>query len=104
MTNETITNTLLKMKSEILGLPSIDELMPLMNKYEIVFSGSKYNHLSSHELFHYLKSKEAHDFSEEEFLKTIPSICNSLGMKTEPYVYASDISTNKTVGYLICLF
>lgn len=66
-------------------------ILDVMKKYDILFTGSKFNEIYSYELLHCLKTIFNIAISEKEFHQMLPDICMSLKMDYKANIAVSDI-------------
>lgn len=62
----------------------------LMERYDMLFLGEKFNTISCIELWNALKNKFQISIGIEELLSLIPQICSALGMKAMPLIRLED--------------
>lgn len=109
MDNKKLAEILLELRSNSKQLgnnPSEQDVRALMNKYNMLFLGSSFNHIYSHELWHSIKNTFNYEISLEELNLLIPIVCKSLGMNFESMIEAKNIGTpNPPIGcYAITLW
>lgn len=97
-----LTEVLQELRTAALSINSEVDLKATMHKYDMLFLGEKFNSINTVELHHCLQNVFGYGISKEEFLKLIPTACESLGMKADAMVLAKDTST--LAGYFIYLF
>jgi hypothetical protein len=98
----TIASILLELKTASLQFQ--DDPKPLMNKYDIMFLGEKFNIIYSDELRHSLESFFKISISLEELNQLLPSACKALNMLCEPMKNMSDLNNPVPAAYSIMLF
>lgn len=78
----------------------------LINRYNLLFLGSKFNTIYSQELPQSLKTFFDFDIEVDELNQLIPKACDILQMKYEPMIALSDLSksSKKIYCYTITLW
>lgn len=107
--NQQIASVLIELKQaslSIQGHASHETWHSLMEQYDMLFLGEKFNTIYCRELVHTLNKKFKISIGIEELLSLIPQICSTLGMKTEPLVRLEDVGkpTAPIAEYSIELF
>ena len=93
MDKQLLLETLLELRSARISLgtnPSEDAHKQLMDKYDMIFLGEKFNVIHAHELRYYLESKHGIKLTDNDFNRTIPLVCDSIGMKYEALTDLTD--------------
>lgn len=93
-----ITNTLLKMKSDLISLlidQTNENYNQLIKKYNTMFLGEKFNKVISIEVAHHL------DISNSVFNEHIEKIANNLNMNLEELVTVENIGNITPDAYYI---
>lgn len=80
------------------------ELRSVMDKYDMLFLGEKFNTINTLELRHTLSAKFSIDITREELNALVPAACSSLNMKFEPMVQVSDLTNPVPYCYQIILW
>ena len=84
---------------------SENEIKTVMNKYDMLFLGEKFNNIYSVELCHSMKNYFKVEIENNKLNELIPTICKSLNMKYEPLVAVSKLGkSTEPVGYNIILW
>jgi len=80
-------------------------ILEVMKKYDILFTGTKFNEIYSPKLLRCLKTIFNITISEEEFYQILPDICASLKMEYRANIAVSDIGKKQPAirSYTICL-
>lgn len=102
--NQQIKSVLIELKQASLaiqGNASYETWHNLMEQYDMLFLGEKFNTISCIELQHTLKNKFYVNIELEELLSLIPQICSALGMKIDPLVRLTDVG-NPTAPIADC--
>lgn len=71
-----------------------NDVKSVMDKYDMLFLGGKFNCIYSIELLHSLKKFFNFEISKDELNTLIPVACKSLNMKFEPMIAVSDLKTD----------
>lgn len=77
-------------------------ILDTMHKYDMLFLGSKFNCIYSHELCHALNNYFHVDIDNLELNQLIPTACKELKMDTEILVPITEINTNNISEDKIC--
>lgn len=91
--NARITEILLEMKSSAQSLmhePSDGKWHQLIEQYDMLFLGEKFNTIYAREMLHTLQEKYHLDIDLNELLDAIPHICAALHMQIEPMILLTD--------------
>lgn len=91
--SQQIASVLIELKQaglSIQGNASHETWHSLVERYNILFLGEKFNTIYCRELLYTLNDKFQISIGIEELLSLIPQICFTLGMKTEPLVRLED--------------
>jgi len=85
---------------------SHDAWLSLIEQYDILFLGERFNTIFCRELVHTLNETFQISIDIEELLTIIPEVCTTLGMRTQPLVRLEDAgkSAPPIAEYLIDLF
>lgn len=100
-----LTNVLLDLrKASITSTP--DTIESVMQKYDMLFLGSKFNTIYSIELRHCLDKTFNYNVSIDELHSVIPQVCKTLDMKLEKLIAATDVTkpNPKTASFQITLW
>lgn len=81
-------------------------VIDLINRYNLLFLGSNFNVIYSHELLQSLKEFFNFDIEINELNKLLPKACDALQIKYEPTIGLSDFSdpNKKIYCYTITLW
>lgn len=66
----------------------------VMDKYDMLFLGGKFNCINSVELLHSMKKVFDFEISNDQLIELIPIACKSLNMKYQPMTSLENITTN----------
>lgn len=91
--NQKIASALVELKQaslSIQGNVSHETWHDLIERYDMLFLGEKFNTIYCRELLHTLNEKFQVSVDIEELLSLIPQICSTLGMETGPLVRLED--------------
>ncbi|SEQ22565.1 hypothetical protein SAMN05216232_1954 [Virgibacillus subterraneus] len=101
-----VIETLQELKSAPIGVNTDSEYKELINRYNVMFLGSKFNIINSLELAHYLKLNKDPSFSHEYLIKLLPEIKDALSLKLEGQIKLEDAdkADREISNYLIHLF
>ncbi|CAM2079812.1 MAG: hypothetical protein NSGCLCUN01_04040 [uncultured Clostridium sp.] len=81
-----------------------DNIMDLMNHYNLLFLGAKSNTIYSQELPRVLRTFFNFPIELDELNQLIPEACNILQMEYEPMIQLSDVGNPKIFSYAIILW
>ncbi|APC82097.1 TPA: hypothetical protein ACXDAZ_003498 [Clostridium botulinum] len=83
-----------------------NDVKSVMDKYDMLFLGGKFNCIYSIELLHSLKKVFQFEISKDELNNLIPVACKSLNMKFDPMIALNNLdSSNRSVdSYAITLW
>lgn len=100
-----ISDALLELRSAAFSTTE-DSYRELLDKYDIIFSESKFNHIYSIELCHTLNNHFGIDITHDDLLSILPDVSRSLSMPTEGMIALSAINqpNPEVAQYRIQLF
>lgn len=99
MDKQQLVEILRELRSASMSLgpePSEYSLKSLMQKYNMLFVGEKFNVIYSRELCHALKNYFCVEISNDDLNKLLPGACKSLNMQLEPLIEISKIGKSST--------
>lgn len=88
-----LSSILLELRNASMGIRNND-VKSVMNKYDMLFLGEKFNCIYSIELLHSLKNIFNFEISKDELNTLIPIACKSLNMKSEAMIAVSDLKSD----------
>lgn len=97
-----LRNSLLELRQAAIKISDELSWKQTMKTYDMMILGNEHNTIYSMELHHSLNKRSEIALDQQEMIKLIPIVCDSLAMKYEPMVLASDF--NSLQGYRIELF
>ncbi|PEX03440.1 hypothetical protein COD78_31735 [Bacillus cereus] len=87
---------------ELRAVASNADWNTMIEKYNMLFLGEKFNRVNTLDLHRYLQNTLELKISEEELLTLIPIACTSLNIKIESIFLFE--KPNKLAGYVLQLF
>lgn len=82
-----------------------NDVKSVMDKYNMLFLGSKFNTIYSIELHHYINTKLNFNISMDELNSLIPDVCKILNMNFEELIAIEDIGKpNPSINFRIILW
>ncbi|PKG23924.1 hypothetical protein [Niallia nealsonii] len=100
--SQKLIEVLTELKSAAMSITNELEYRETVDKYDIMFVGSKFNKINTMELRHSLSKVFHYEISTEDMINEMPKVLSSLEMKFEALVLAEDHS--KLAGYYVELF
>lgn len=97
MTIENLIEVLMELRSESMQLNSNSTetaVKLLMNKYNMLFLGEKFNTIYSNELCYALKDYFHFEVTNDKLNSLLPNACEYLNMKYEPLIQIGKIGHN----------
>ncbi|MEG2983833.1 MAG: hypothetical protein RR835_03970 [Peptostreptococcaceae bacterium] len=88
---EKISEILLKLRLDSIQANASHDVRSVMDKYNMLFVGEKFNTIYSLELLNTLNTFFNFDISRDELNTLIPIVCKSLNMKFDSLVKVSDL-------------
>ncbi|WP_431030023.1 hypothetical protein [Lysinibacillus sp. LZ02] len=98
---KTIENALLELKAASLEANSDHEIRAIMEKYNLLFLGEKFNRIMSMDLTSTLKDYFSCEITHDELLKILPTTCKYLKMDLEELALAR--KPGELAGFFISL-
>ncbi len=108
MSVQKLAEVLMELRNASISLganPSEDSVKQLIQKYDILFLGNRFNAIYTSDLCHYL-STQGMVIAQETLNQAIPDLCIAIGMSCESTANASDVKKAKRPlsGYRIILY
>lgn len=100
MDKKQLVDILLQLRAECLPLQinaSDSDIRAIMEKYDMIFLGNKFNSIYSHELCCMMNEKKNIDVSVNELNAAIPGVCSTLGMKIKPLVKLNNAESSNPI-------
>ncbi|HBD64081.1 MAG TPA: hypothetical protein DC038_06535 [Clostridiales bacterium] len=76
--------------------PTEQSIRQLIDKYDMLFLGEKFNTIYSMELGHAIKNHFKINIDNEELTKLLPEACKALNMEIEPMINVENIGKKST--------
>lgn len=104
MSIENLTDVLIELRNASIN-SSPNTIKSIINEYDMLFVGSKFNNIYSIELNHCLNKKFNYILSLAELNTMLPQVCKTLNMTLEKLIAVEDIGQpNPTINYQITLW
>ncbi len=104
MTIQNLVDVLVELRNASIN-SSPNTIKTLMNEYDMLFVGEKFNTIYSEELRHCLDKKFNYLVSINELNSLLPQICKTLNMKLNKLIAVEDIGQpNPMINYEITLW